>query len=54
MKSLYLQDIAVNLVIAIIAIIAGIITAVAAPDWNDIDNDDAEAVFGSMVAAIVS
>ena len=46
-------DIAVNLVIAIIAIIAGIVTAVAAPDWNDIDNDDAEAVFGSMVAAII-
>lgn len=32
----------------------GIITAVFTPDWGDLNGDDADAVFASMIAAIVS
>lgn len=37
-----------------ISIVGGIITAVAAPDWDSFNGDDADAIYASMIAASVS
>ena len=39
-----------NIVIFVVALAAGIIAAVFAGEWNDVD----DAVYGSMIAASVS
>ena len=48
------QDIIINFVLTGFMLAVGIITAVFTPDWGDLNGDDADAVFASMIAAIVS
>ena len=48
------QDVAINFILSGFMLPVGIITAIFTPDWGDLNGDDADAVFASMIAAIVS
>ena len=42
------------MVLAVISIAGGIISAVGAPDWDSLNGDDSDAVYASLIAASVS